>query len=132
MPRPPVDIPEINLHRKDRRGIVEAIHNLSLIPVHRGFRDVKTKSAAYTMDPIFDRIILATGTTTITLPPADDADHVVYNIVRTGAATISVTTGGGTIDGVDVISTPATITTQYKSISVASDGTNYFRVDNNS
>lgn len=114
--------------------MAKAIHELSLIPVHRGFRDVKTKSANYEMDAIFDRIILVTGEYKISLPAAADADHVVYTVVRIGASTVSVDVpldGDGDIDGADVWTTPATITSQYSSISVASDGTNYFSVDAN-
>lgn len=131
MARPDIDIEEQFPDHRDMDSIVIAIRRLSQYPVRRAYALVKSVSAAYTIDAVEDRIILATGTTTITLPDAAKADHVVYTIVRAGSGVISYTTVVGTIDGVDVISTPGTIGTQYRSVSVASDGTNYFRIFNN-
>ena len=133
MAQPDVIVQEQKPGPEDLGATAQSVWELSLdgdAAFRRSMRDVKTKAAAYTMDATADRIILASGTTTITLPPAADADHTEYTVVRTGVATISVTTGGGTINGVNVIAVPLTLTTIYHSVTVASDGTNYYRTDN--
>jgi len=109
--------------------MAQSIHELSQYPIHRAYRDVKTKSAAYTLDPELDRVILASGSTTITLPDAANADFVEYTVVKTdaGGTTVTVDTIAGNINGAASVG----ITTQYQSITVASDGSNYFRTDIN-
>ena len=133
MPRPDVDILEQVVHKGNSRAIVRAIRELSIYPIHRVYRDVKTKSAAYTMDPVLDRIILVDasgGAVTITLPDAPDADYTEYVIVAidtdSGANAVTVATAGSsTINGASTVAT----STQYISIRVASNGVNYFRTD---
>ena len=130
MPRPPIEYreerPSVGDHADVARGVTETSRNLNEL-ANRTARDVKTKTSAYTMDPLLDRIIFATGTTTITLPDAAEADFVEYVVVKTdaGGTTVTVDTGGGNINGAGSVG----ITTQHESVRVASDGTNYFRTD---
>lgn len=70
-----------------------------------------------------DYVYLVSGTTTLTLPTAVGNTNK-YEIKRTGVNTVSIaTTGGQTIDG---SASPITINVQYASISVISDGANWF------
>ncbi len=125
MSRPDVDFPLQYPSPDDPNSIVRSIQELSSHPIHRAYWDVKTKTAAYTMDPVLDRVIIASGTTTITLPNATEADHVAYTVKRVDAAnTITVKAVGGTIDGT-AAGTGKTITTNFLSITVVSDGTNW-------
>ena len=62
---------------------------------------------------------------TVTLPDATTVTaDTIFTVKRTtgGANTLTVTTGGGTIDGAATFSIP----TQYASYSFISDGTNYW------
>ena len=62
---------------------------------------------------------------TITLPDATKTTaDIIYTVKRTtaGANSLTVTTGGGTIDG----AATHTIALQYSSYSYVSDGTNYW------
>lgn len=130
MARPEIDFREQVIGKKDHRGIVRAIHELSIYPIHRAYMDVKTKTADYTIDPLLDRVILVDasgGSVTISLPDAADADTVEYVIVAivTGNDVVVDTVGSANING----SSSVTTSTQYVSIRVVSDGTNYFRTD---
>ena len=65
------------------------------------------------------------GDVTITLPAADEVTaDTIFTVKRTtgGSNTLTVTTGGGTIDGAASHSIP----TQYASYSYISDGANYW------
>lgn len=66
--------------------------------------------------------VLANGTFTVTIPNATTSLGRVINVKDTGTGTITVATSGGNIDG----AATAVITKQYNSISVVSDGTNWF------
>lgn len=82
-----------------------------------------TKSSAYTLTET-DSTILATGTTTITLPSASSITGRMYTVKKTDSAGTSITvatTSSQTIDG----STTYTLSAQYQSITVQSDGTNW-------
>jgi len=123
---PPADAPDL---------IARAIQELSSYQIHRAYRDVKTKTANYTIDPVLDRIILADGTSNtvlITLPSAAEADHTEYVIKAiniTSAVTVNTVATDGTLDGVDINAAPITLNPVYNSIRVCSDGTNWFRTD---
>jgi hypothetical protein len=70
-----------------------------------------------------DYVYLVSGPTTLTLPTAVGNTNK-YEIKRTGVNTVSIaTTGGQTIDS---SASPITINVQYASISVISDGANWF------
>lgn len=73
-----------------------------------------------------DATILVNGAFTITLPAVAAAPGQVFRIknIGTGVVTISPPAGGSTIDG----AANKTLTVQYSSISVVSDGANYFEV----
>lgn len=111
-------------------SISETTRNLNRV-ANRAMRDVKTKTADYTMDPLSDRVILvdtssAAGTVTITLPDPDEADHCVYTVVTIDATrNVTVDGGSGNING----AATAALNTLYDALNVVSDGTNYFRTD---
>lgn len=140
MPRPPIefvfgeprtDAKETELAIKElQRSMAE----ISQYLLDRMYRDVKTKTGNYTMDPQLDRIILAdgtSGTVAITLPPAADADHTEYVIkaINVGnAVTVVSAAAADEVDGVDYSSGVA-LTPQYESIRLCSDGTLWHRTD---
>jgi hypothetical protein len=135
MSRPDTDLPLQYPHPDDPDSIIQAIQELSSYQIHRTYRDVKTKTANYTMDPVLDRIILADGTSNtvlITLPSAAEADYTEYVVKAidiTSAVTVNTVATDGTLDGVDINATPVTLNPVYNSIRVCSDGTNWFRTD---
>ncbi len=101
------------------------------VALNRAARNVKTVTAAYTMDPIADRIIFADatgGAFTVKYPDAGEADHTEYTVVRIngGANAVTVGTVSGNING----SATVTLGTQYHGCAAASDRTNYIRTDN--
>lgn len=68
-----------------------------------------------------DYVYLVSGTTTITMPTAVGNSNL-YTIKRTGTNTVTIaTTSAQTIDG----SSTATLTVQYASIDLISDGANW-------
>lgn len=67
-------------------------------------------------------IVLANGTFTVTLPTAASSVSRIVDVKNTGTGTISVGTAGGTIDG----SVDLKLTQQYSSVTMVSDGTNWF------
>lgn len=71
-----------------------------------------------------DEIILATGTITITLPIASANTGKTYTIKRISTIVTIDVTGGGTIDG----STSISIGQQYSTISVISDGSEWWTI----
>ena len=134
--------PEIEFRSYSATGLVSealagAVSEISRYPIHRVYMDVKTKTAAYTMDPILDRIILGDGTSfvcPVTLPRAASADHVEYVVKAIGdgsnIVTLTTDSADGTLDGTDINAAPITIDVN-NSIRVVSDGTNWFRTDIN-
>ena len=129
MGRPNVHIQEQKPRPGDERAIAQAIWELSTYPIERAYRGVKTVTAAYTMDPVRDRVILADGSAgafQVTIPSAAEADHVEYTVVAidvTGNITVAATSGN--INGAANV----VLGTQYLTITVVSDGSNYFRTD---
>lgn len=82
---------------------------------------VVSKSVNYTMVPT-DGTVLATAAITVTLPAAAAAiPNRRYTVKNTIAGTVTI---GGTVDGV----VNKTLTVQYSSIDVVSDGTNWYEV----
>jgi hypothetical protein len=82
---------------------------------------VVSKSANYTATTS-DRVILVTGTSTITLPTAVGDVGRKFDIKNVGTNTVTVgTTSAQTIDGASTYS----MTVQYMSITVVSDGANW-------
>lgn len=82
-----------------------------------------SKSSAYTLTET-DSTILASGTTTITLPTAAGITGRLYTIKKTDAAGTNVTVGttsSQTIDG----STTYVLSAQYQAVIVQSDGSNW-------
>jgi len=68
-----------------------------------------------------DYVYLVSGTTTVTLPAAAGNTNL-YTIKRIGTNIVSIATTAGTIDG---SASPITITRQYVSLTLVSDGTNW-------
>lgn len=67
-------------------------------------------------------VVLANGTFTVTLPAAASNSGRTINVKNIGTGTITVGSAGGTIDG----SASITIAQRYNSMTVVSDGTNWF------
>lgn len=83
-----------------------------------------TKTANYTATDTDHTIICGTGneTFTITLPAASGVTNIIYNIKNIGTGTITVDGNASeTIDG----STTSVISTQYASITIQCDGSNW-------
>lgn len=130
MTRASVDFQEEKPTPGDDNAIATAIWRMSLYDIGRTYRNQKPKTAAYTMDPIKDRIILADasgGAVTIILPAAAEADETEYTVVATDVSggAVTVNSLSGNING----NPSVLITLQYHSITVVSDLTNYFRTD---
>jgi len=91
---------------------------------NRGYNDLSTVTSAYTTSP--QEIVLADasgGALTVTLPsPEAAASSVVKKIDATTNAVTIATPGSETIDG----DSSRTLTAQYVSREITSDGTNYF------
>ena len=69
-----------------------------------------------------DYVYLVTGAFTITLPtPVSNTNS--YTIKRTGAGVVEIATTSGTIDGTPA---PISINVQFVSLTLISDGTNWF------
>ncbi|MCD6123798.1 polymer-forming cytoskeletal protein, partial [bacterium] len=69
-----------------------------------------------------DYTVLANGTITITLPAASSYPGKVYVIKNIGTGTVTVSPSSGTIDG----ASSKTLSSQYYSIMVQSDGSNWY------
>jgi len=134
MARPQVEIDEQKPAIGDAAATAQSVWELSRaasLGASRSMRDAKTKTAAYTMDPVLDRVILADatgGAFTVTLPDAGEADHTEYTVVATvvSGGNVTVATVAGNINGAATV----VLGTQYHGVTVASDGSNYFRTDN--
>jgi hypothetical protein len=85
-----------------------------------------TKSSAYSATPS-DSTVLVSGTTTITLPTAAGIKGKAYTIKKTDTGTTSTvaTTSSQTIDG----ATTLAMATQYEGVTVQSDGSNWWVVN---
>jgi len=83
----------------------------------------QTKSSNYTIVDT-DHTIFASGTITITLPTAVGRAGRQFVVKNISANTVTVGSNGGNIDGSSTFS----LTVQYMSITVESDGTNWFIV----
>lgn len=83
---------------------------------------VVTKSVSYTATAD-DELILCSGTITITLPPASPAKRRRIMLKKTDAANVVTADGNGaeTIDG----AATRTLSTQYSSLKLLSDGSNW-------
>ena len=135
MARPSVLIRERKPKAEDAEDIARTLWELAKETneaFNRSVRDAKTKTADYTLDSVKDRIILvdaSAGDVIITLPDAAEADHVEYTIVVTGidvgVTDVTVTTGGGNING----SATIVLAALFDTLTAASDSTNYFRTD---
>ena len=89
--------------------------------ISRGIYSVSTNTAAGSGANV-DYVYLVSGTTTITLPTAVSNTNQ-YTIKRVGTNTVSIaTTSSQTIDG---SASPITINTQYSSLTLMSDGSNW-------
>lgn len=83
---------------------------------------IVTKSAAYTAT-VSDRIIMCSGTWTLTLPAALNASGITYVIKNTGTGTITIDgSGSETIDG----ATTKALSTQWSTARIISNGTAWF------
>jgi len=86
---------------------------------------IKTVAGAYSVT-LLDYTILvntASGNITVTLPAASAAKRKIYNIKKVDSSnTLTIATGGGTIDG----AVSKTLTTLHESLSLHSNGTDWF------
>lgn len=91
---------------------------------NRGYNDLSTVTADYTASP--QEIVLVDasgGAVTVTLPAPESAAGVVVKKIDGSANVVTVATpGAGTIDG----DTSRSISAQYVSREITSDGTNYW------
>ncbi len=84
---------------------------------------ISTETANYTITAT-DSTILASGTITITLPSASGITGREYTIKNIATGTITIASGGGTIDG----ATTLALSTQNESVTLQSNGTNWYVV----
>ena len=87
--------------------------------------ELKAKTANYTTTSSDHTIICGAGnqTFTVTLLPAADVKNIIYNIKNIGTGTITIDGNSAeTIDG----ATTQVISIQYDSISIQSDGTEWW------
>ena len=90
-----------------------------------GYGDIQTVTAAYTMVAT-DSLVLASasgGAVTVTLPAAQVMAGKAVTVKKTDSSGNAVTVGG-TVDGV---SNP-TLASQYKAMTVRSDGTTWWKI----
>jgi len=95
-----------------------------------GGRLIKEVSSNYSIDET-DDIILASGTTTLTLPQVSTVPNRIFTIKKMDATNaLSIETNGSeTIDGVNRGSGNAlNVSNQYDEVSVISDGQNWFSI----
>jgi len=85
---------------------------------------VSTQTANYTIAST-DSTILANGAITITLPSASGITGRQYTIKNISTSTVTVASNGGTIDG----STTLSLTSEYEAITVQSNGTNWYVIN---
>ena len=95
-----------------------------IIPSGGGVRSINSVNTNTTAGSTSgtDYVYLVSGTTTITLP-SPTGNTSSYTIKRVGTNAVSIATTSGTIDG---STSPITINVQYVSVTVVSDGTNWF------
>jgi hypothetical protein len=123
-PLSPIELPISTPKPEDARSIAEAVTDLSRFRIQRLFLLPKAVSAAHTLAPEEERVLLVTtgaSNLTVTLCPASSADAVEYVIkkVDSGAGFVVVARAGSdTIDG----ATSVTLTTQYEVLRLCSDG----------
>lgn len=85
---------------------------------------VTSKTAAYSMKST-DRVVLASGTFTVTLPPVASAiPGRPYTVKNIGTGTVTVAPASGTVDG----AASFVMSVQYSSVDAVTDGTNWFTV----
>jgi len=127
-PPSPTDFPELFPQPDDPIKMSEGISELSRFRIHRLFYRVRTVTAAYTIEPEVDKVILVDasgGPITITLPTAANSDSVFYCVKALDVSGGNVTIDG---DGAETIDGAATITlnVQYQSVFIISDGTQWW------
>lgn len=99
-----------------------------------GFANYVAKTAAYTAAAGDFVEMTGTAAVTVTLPPANTGGPVAVKQMvvgtTTGAVTVIASTSDGTATKIDGIAgtTGVTITTQYTTVTFASDGTSWWRV----
>ena len=84
-------------------------------------RNTRTATTTYAIGAT-DSVIFCTGTFTATLPTPVGITGRVYDVKNIGTGVITLATAEGLIDGLAT----QTITAQYESITVISDGTNWY------
>lgn len=104
--------------------VLAAAYDIGINSASQGERTfIDAKTAAYTMS-VYDRSINADATAagiTITLPDATDTEGLMFNIKKIDATANAVTIGG-TVNGV----ANPTLTRQYDSATMKSNGAAYF------
>jgi len=85
---------------------------------------ISTQSSNYSAS-INDYTILCNSTLTITLPDATGAKGRIYVIKNIGTGTITITRNGSTSQTIDGTATQ-TLSTQYQSMMIQSDGSNWY------
>jgi hypothetical protein len=127
-PLSPTDFPELFPSPDSPREMAEGISELSRFRIARAFTHVVTVTAAYTIDAERDRIVLADatgGAFAVTLPAAANSDAAFYGVKAIDVSGGAVTVDG---DGAETIDGAASVVlvTQYQSVFVMSDGTQWW------
>ncbi len=115
----------------DERDLVQQLNkrerHLAGYTERQVFRPTKAVTAALTVEPNQNEVICAdasSGAFTVTLPRADKAKGVSFDVFKTDSGSNAVTVDGNgseTING----STTQTVDKQYDSLRVTSDGSNW-------
>jgi hypothetical protein len=117
--------PVVNIDddEKTKRFLGDLVMELNLMAqkITEPELDIVTKTASYTLTEK-DDIVLCNGTFTVTLPTAGSCKRRVYYIKNIGSGEITIDGAGSeTIDG----ETTQSISHQYKSLTIISDGSNW-------
>lgn len=108
--------------------LARAITRISKYPVWRFALFARTITAATTLNPYTDSVLLVDasgGAVTVTLPPAAGADARPYYIKKIDSSANAVTIDGDGAETIDGAATQSTIT-QYQVYCVLSDGSAWY------
>ncbi|MCH8950985.1 MAG: hypothetical protein IID49_02510 [Proteobacteria bacterium] len=91
--------------------------------------NIESKTADYTM-LVTDHVVLASTTIaglTITLPAVSGVTGLIYHVKKIDASAGIITIDGNASETIDDVET-ATLTTQYESIMIISDGAEWWKI----
>ena len=103
------------------RGHINSSSNLAVIDG----QNIQTVTGNTTLDETYRTVLVNTGTATIDLPAANTFKHWIFTIkkISASAGTITIDGNGDNIDGQ---ATNTDIVNQYDSITIQSDGNNWY------